>query len=125
MTYILVHLQISVVIGRPRLRNEPLARAEVALMASIFFFAVLGNVAVLVMLRCLSRVKSLGRMYTMIGHLSCADLFVAIFNLLPQLIWDATYRFHGGRVVCKLVKYGQVGRTCPGGVGTNIESSDT
>jgi len=25
-----------------------------------------------------------------------------------QLLWDVTYRFHGGRLVCKLVKYSQV-----------------
>ena len=44
----------------------------------------------------------------MIVHLSCADLFVAFFNVLPQLLWDVTHRFLGGAVLCKLVKYFQV-----------------
>nr|Q75W84.1 RecName: Full=Annetocin receptor [Eisenia fetida]BAD15088.1 annetocin receptor [Eisenia fetida] len=89
-------------------RNEALAMVEVAVQSTILILTVVGNAAVLAMIVSLSRHKDLGRMYTMIGHLSCADLFVAIFNLLPQLLWDVTHRFRGGRVLCKLVKYVQV-----------------
>ena len=66
-------------------RDETLARAEVAVQVSIFVMAVVGNGLVLGLLAAISRRKELSRMYTMIGHLSCADLFVALFNLLPQV----------------------------------------
>ena len=66
-------------------RDEMLVRVEIAVQASIFVLAVAGNGLVLGLLATISRHKELGRMYTMIGHLSCADLFVALFNLLPQV----------------------------------------
>ena len=40
-----------------------------------------------------------------IAHLSLADIFVAIFNILPQLIMDITNQFHGGDFLCKFIKY--------------------
>jgi len=66
-------------------RDEALVTAEIGVQMVIFLLAVGGNALVLGMLVVLSRRKDLGRMYTMIGHLSCADLLVAIFNLLPQV----------------------------------------
>jgi len=66
-------------------RDEMLVRVEIAVQASIFVMAVAGNGLVLGLLATMSRRKELGRMYSMIGHLSCADLFVAMFNLLPQV----------------------------------------
>jgi len=66
-------------------RDEALVTAEIGIQMAIFVLAVGGNGLVLGMLVAISRRKDLGRMYTMIGHLSCADLFVAMFNLLPQV----------------------------------------
>jgi len=66
-------------------RDEALVSAEIGVQMVIFVLAVCGNGLVLGMLLAMSRRKDLGRMYTMIGHLSCADLFVALFNLLPQV----------------------------------------
>ncbi|KAI8496250.1 hypothetical protein Bbelb_260910 [Branchiostoma belcheri] len=37
-----------------------------------------------------------------------ADLTVALFNILPQLIWDATDRFLAGDFLCRVVKYLQL-----------------
>ena len=54
------------------------------------------------------RRQKLSRMNLLIAHLAAADLFVAFFNVLPQLIWDITFRFKGGDVLCRLVKYLQV-----------------
>ncbi len=31
-------------------------------------------------------------MYRLMYHLSVADILVALLNILPQLIWDVTYR---------------------------------
>ncbi|KAG8007745.1 Isotocin receptor [Nibea albiflora] len=47
-------------------------------------------------------------MYYFMKHLSIADLVVAIFQVLPQLIWDITFRFYGPDLLCRLVKYLQV-----------------
>ncbi|XP_061688148.1 oxytocin receptor isoform X2 [Syngnathoides biaculeatus] len=47
-------------------------------------------------------------MYYFMKHLSIADLVVAVFQVLPQLIWDITFRFYGPDLVCRLVKYLQV-----------------
>jgi len=79
-------------------RDEALVTAEVGVQIVIFLLAVGGNGLVLGMLVVMSRRKDLGRMYTMIGHLSCADLFVAMFNLLPQVSY-----------MCSFVNYSIIG----------------
>jgi len=87
-------------------RDESLAQTEVAILSIMFAVTVLGNMAVLLALSAPSR-KKLSRMYYFILHLSIADLCTALLSVLPQLAWDVTYRFHGGPLLCKLVKYGQ------------------
>uniref|UniRef100_T1EHY9 G-protein coupled receptors family 1 profile domain-containing protein n=1 Tax=Helobdella robusta TaxID=6412 RepID=T1EHY9_HELRO len=52
--------------------------------------------------------RKLSRMNYMIAHLTFADIFVACFNILPQLIWDITEKFYGNDVICKSVTYLQV-----------------
>lgn len=47
-------------------------------------------------------------MQILIVHLCLADLFVAFFNVLPQLIWDITFQFYGSDALCKFVKFTQV-----------------
>ena len=71
-------------------RNEALAQIEIFVSGLIFACAVIGNSIVLFVLG--TRRKKLSRMNLMIAHLSVADLFVAFFNVLPQLIWDITFR---------------------------------
>ena len=90
----------------PPTRNEELVIIEIAVQAVIMFFAVFGNCIVLLVL-CL-RGKKLSRMNLLIVHLSLADLFVAFFNILPQLIWDITFRFQGNDFLCRSVKFFQV-----------------
>ena len=87
-------------------RNNDLAKIEIAVQATILAIAVFGNLTVLLVLG--TRKKKLSRMNMMIMHLSLADLFVAFFNVLPELIWDITFRFYGGDFMCKGVKYFQV-----------------
>jgi len=50
----------------------------------------------------------LSRMNRMIVHLSTADLFVAFFNVLPQLLWDVTGTFRGNDLLCRTVTYLQL-----------------
>lgn len=44
----------------------------------------------------------------MILHLTLADLSVAGFTVLPQLIWDALGQFPGNDLLCRCVAYLQV-----------------
>ncbi|XP_019880458.2 oxytocin receptor-like [Aethina tumida] len=91
-------------------RDESLAKIEVAVLAVIFIVTVIGNSTVILALwarrRCAGR-KKLSRMYFFILHLSIADLITAFLSVLAQLAWDITYRFRGGYILCKLVKFGQ------------------
>jgi len=50
----------------------------------------------------------LSRMDFMILHLTLADLLVAGFTVLPQLIWDALGQFPGNDLLCRSVAYLQV-----------------
>ncbi|VEN56120.1 unnamed protein product, partial [Callosobruchus maculatus] len=91
-------------------RDESLAKIEIAVLALIFLVMVIGNSTVLLALWTRKRYtgrKKLSRMYFFILHLSIADLITAFLSVLPQLAWEVTFRFKGGPVLCKLVKYGQ------------------
>ncbi|NXG30433.1 AVT protein, partial [Dromaius novaehollandiae] len=92
-------------VGRPE-RDEQLAQAEIAVLGVIFLTASVGNfILILVLWR---RRKKLSRMYVFMLHLSIADLVVAFFQVLPQLIWDITDVFIGPDFLCRLIKYLQL-----------------
>lgn len=91
-------------------RDEYLAKIEVATLAIILLVTLLGNGTVLLALWTRRRYggrKKLSRMYFFILHLSVADLITAFLSVLPQLAWEITFRFSGGFLLCKLVKFGQ------------------
>ncbi|XP_068450044.1 oxytocin receptor [Clinocottus analis] len=90
----------------PLKRNEEVAKVEVAVLALVLFLALTGNLCVLLAIHTTKHSPS--RMYYFMKHLSIADLVVAIFQVLPQLIWDITFRFYGPDILCRLVKYLQV-----------------
>lgn len=92
--------------GTGHQRDEELAKIEVAVQVSIFTLAVFGNLCVLYALW--KRKRKVTRMHIFIMHLSIADLFVAVFNILPQMIWDVTNKFEGGDFLCRFIKYMQV-----------------
>lgn len=89
-------------------RDEKLASVEIGTLSVILLLAVTSNLMMLIAIWRQRRNRPLSRMYFFMMHLSFADLLVAIFNILPQLAWDITYRFHGGDVLCRFVKYTQV-----------------
>ncbi len=62
-------------------------------MAIIFFVALFSNAVVLVALWRQLRRKPSSRMYRLMLHLSVADLLVALLHILPQIMWDITYRW--------------------------------
>ncbi|XP_066453078.1 oxytocin receptor [Eleutherodactylus coqui] len=90
----------------PLKRNEEVAKVEMAVLALILFLALAGNICVLLGIY-INRQKH-SRMYFFMKHLSIADLVVAVFQVLPQLIWDITFRFYAPDFVCRLVTYLQV-----------------
>ncbi|XP_042191804.1 vasopressin V2 receptor-like [Callorhinchus milii] len=47
-------------------------------------------------------------MYAFLMHLSIADLVVAVFQVLPQLVWDITEIFLGLDTLCRAVTYLQL-----------------
>lgn len=87
-------------------RDEELAKAEIAVLATILAIATVGNVGVLLAMYRLR--KKMSRMHLFILHLGLTDLGVALFQVLPQMIWEVTYRFLGPDPLCRAVKYLQV-----------------
>lgn len=86
--------------------QDYILQLEVLVGGVTFAVALLGNSAVLMTL--LLRKQKINRMYYFILHLSIADLLVAFLNILPQMIWDITWRFQGNDFLCKSVKFFQV-----------------
>ncbi|XP_070765831.1 vasopressin V2 receptor-like [Enoplosus armatus] len=90
----------------PLKRDALLAVAEVVVLAVILVMALLGNGLVLVVL--LRRRRHHNPLHQFMLNLCLADLVVALFQVLPQLVWDAKGRFPGPDILCRLVKYLQV-----------------
>ncbi|KAJ8006459.1 hypothetical protein DPEC_G00107480 [Dallia pectoralis] len=87
-------------------RDEDVAKMEITVLSVTFVVAVVGNLTVLLAM-CTSRRKP-SRMHLFMKHLSLADLVVAVFQVLPQLCWEVTFRFYGPDVLCRIVKHLQV-----------------
>ncbi|KAM5237803.1 vasopressin V1b receptor [Ctenodactylus gundi] len=84
-------------------RDEELAKAEIGTLATVLVLATGSNLTVLLTLGLPGRKCS--RMHLFVLHLALADLGVAFFQVLPQLLWDITYRFQGPDLLCRAVKY--------------------
>lgn len=87
-------------------RDEELAKAEIGVLAAILVVTMAGNLGVLLAMYRLR--KKMSRMHLFILHLGLTDLGVALFQVLPQMIWEVTYRFQGPDPLCRAVKYLQV-----------------
>ncbi|XP_045312167.1 vasopressin V1b receptor [Leopardus geoffroyi] len=87
-------------------RDEELAKVEIGVLAGVLVLATGGNLTVLLTLGQPGRKRS--RMHLFVLHLAATDLGVALFQVLPQLLWDITYRFQGPDLLCRAVKYLQV-----------------
>lgn len=89
-------------------RDPRLVQAELALLSTVFVAVALSNGLVLGVLARRGRRGRWAPMHVFIGHLCLADLAVALFQVLPQLAWDATDRFRGPDALCRAVKYLQM-----------------
>lgn len=94
------------VLPQPRVRDLGLAQAEMAVLGLVLALTTLGNGFVLWVL--LRRRKHNAPMHVFMVNLCVADLVVALFQVLPQLIWDITERFQGPDFLCRSVKYLQI-----------------
>ena len=76
-------------------RDEQLAVWEIGVLALIFLVTLVGNGIVLLAIylrRYKGRRQRLTRMHFFVMHLSIADLVTGLLNVLPQLLWDITFR---------------------------------
>ncbi|KAJ8017076.1 hypothetical protein DPEC_G00014020 [Dallia pectoralis] len=96
----------SYVLPQPRVRDLALARMEIGVLGLVLALTTLGNGFVLWVL--LRRRKQNAPMHLFMVNLCLADLVVALFQVLPQLVWDITERFQGPDFLCRSVKYLQV-----------------
>nr|DBA31202.1 TPA: hypothetical protein GDO54_007085 [Pyxicephalus adspersus] len=87
-------------------RDKQLAYTEISMLGIIFMAAMVVNVMIILVLW--NRRKNLSRMYVFMLHLSLADLFVAFFQVLPQLMWDITDVFIGPDPLCRIIKFLQL-----------------
>ncbi|XP_029086193.1 vasopressin V1b receptor [Monodon monoceros] len=87
-------------------RDEELAKVEIGVLATVLVLATGGNLTVLLTVGQAGRKRS--RMHLFVLHLALTDLGVALFQVLPQLLWDITYRFQGPDPLCRAIKYLQV-----------------
>ncbi|XP_026776257.3 vasopressin V2 receptor isoform X1 [Pangasianodon hypophthalmus] len=92
--------------GAARVRDQALAQAEIGVLSLVLALTTLGNSFVLWVL--LRRRKHHAPMHLFMINLCVADLVVAFFQVLPQLLWDITERFQGPDALCRFVKYLQI-----------------
>uniref|UniRef100_A0A8C1W7X8 Arginine vasopressin receptor 2a, duplicate b n=1 Tax=Cyprinus carpio TaxID=7962 RepID=A0A8C1W7X8_CYPCA len=93
-------------VAPPRLRDQALAQAEIGVLGLVLALTALGNGFVLWVL--LRRKKHHAPMHLFMVNLCVADLVVAFFQVLPQLVWDITEHFQGPDALCRSVKYLQI-----------------
>uniref|UniRef100_A0A3B3WJ16 Vasopressin V2 receptor n=1 Tax=Poecilia mexicana TaxID=48701 RepID=A0A3B3WJ16_9TELE len=86
--------------------TSPIKLCQVVVLAVILLLALVGNGLVLMVL--LRRKQNHSPLHQFMLNLCVADLVVALFQVLPQLVWDARGRFPGPDFLCRLVKYLQV-----------------
>ncbi|XP_039253134.1 oxytocin receptor-like isoform X2 [Styela clava] len=79
---------------------------EIAVLTAIFICAMFGNSCVL--LAVYRRRAKSTRMHLFIVHLAVADIIVALFQVLPEILMRLLCGFHAGDAACRLVKYLQI-----------------
>ncbi|XP_042606807.1 vasopressin V2 receptor-like [Cyprinus carpio] len=93
-------------VAPPHVRDQALAQAEIGVLGLVLALTTLGNGFVLWVL--LRRKKHHAPMHLFMVNLCVADLVVAFFQVLPQLVWDITEHFQGPDALCRSVKYLQI-----------------
>lgn len=95
----------------PQFTHAALVRVYVLVILGII--SLIGNVAILLHI-CKSRTKrrnsrhTWSAIYTLILHLSIADLLVTVFCIFGEAAWSYTVEWIAGELACKLVKWFQM-----------------
>ncbi|KAH6925050.1 hypothetical protein HPB50_000210 [Hyalomma asiaticum] len=79
---------------------------RVVVLAVIALLSLAGNTATLASIWTHRRRRS--SLYTLLAHLSVADLLVTFFCVLAEAFWTWTVQWVAGDAVCKLVKFFQM-----------------
>ncbi|XP_064646067.1 cephalotocin receptor 2-like [Lineus longissimus] len=90
-------------------RDDTMVKVELAVQSIAFIFAVIGNGAVICVL--LPRWKKLARVHHFMLNLSIADMLVAFWTILEQLMEDLAYNGFltvGGDPLCKFLRFMQL-----------------
>lgn len=89
----------------PQFTGESQVRTIV--LAVMAVLSLVGNTATIVSIAKEKR-RSRSTVYTLIHHLSVADLFVTFACLTTESIWTFTVQWLAGNFLCKLIKYLQM-----------------
>ncbi|XP_060577282.1 cephalotocin receptor 2-like [Ruditapes philippinarum] len=87
-------------------QNNHLFVAKIVVQTVILTLAIFGNTCLFIVLR--RRKRNFTRMHVFITHLCFADMLVAFFNILPQLIWEIVGEWKAGDMMCRFVKFMQI-----------------
>jgi hypothetical protein len=86
---------------------------ELSILTLLFFFTIVGNASVIVLLMLFGKKRTgsrigVSRMSFYIIHLSIADISVAVMSILPQVLWRNYVIFMNSHFLCKLVTFIQL-----------------
>ncbi|XP_052814138.1 cephalotocin receptor 2-like [Mya arenaria] len=98
--------ELNVTIATYSHQDDDLFLIKVVVQIVILVLALFGNTCLFISMR--RRKRSYTRMHVFIMHLCFADLLVAFFNILPQLIWEIVGEWKAGDIMCRVIKFLQV-----------------
>lgn len=106
------HSTLNESFKKEHISDRFLTKIEIATLSAVFSIALLGNLAVIAYLIFTKNLKirkyKISRMAFYILHLSVADIIVALFSILPQIIWRNSVLFNHSQFLCKFVTFTQV-----------------
>nr|UZH25339.1 corazonin receptor [Portunus trituberculatus] len=85
----------------------PESQVRTIVLAVMAVLSLVGNTATIVSIAREKR-RSRSTVYTLIHHLSVADLFVTFACLTTEAVWTFTVQWFAGNFLCKFIKYMQM-----------------
>lgn len=99
-------LNVTCLEHAPELTSEAITRAVVLFVMAVFSFV--GNALTIASIRKTYKRRRSHTVYTLILHLSVADLLVTLFCIFGEAIWTYTIAWFAGNAGCKLFKFAQM-----------------
>ncbi|CAL8111183.1 unnamed protein product [Orchesella dallaii] len=101
----MVPMNVTCLGHAPTLNQSRMTRAIILIAMAVF--SLMGNVATMLSIRKSKRHKSI-HVYTLIYHLSIADLWVTFWCILGEALWFLTVEWKAGNWGCKIFKFSQM-----------------